>query len=62
LGPDLTDESTEGDGTLTRYESLHMGHFEKMMSKNHAKDSDGKCVNYKVIVKIVKYIFPFIKK
>ena len=41
LGLDQTAEST----TLTQYESLHMGHFEKMMSKNHTKDSAGKFFN-----------------
>ena len=49
LGLDRTDESTEcDDGTLTRYESLHMGHFEKMMSEDHAKDSSGKIINHKL--------------
>ena len=38
------DESSDVDGTLTRYESLHMGHFEKMMSENCAKDSTGKII------------------
>ena len=41
------DESSDVDGTLTRYESLHMGHFEKMMSENCAKDSAGKIINSK---------------
>ena len=50
LGPDQTDEST----TLTQYESLHMGHFEKMMSEDRTKDSTGKIINSEVLVEIVK--------
>ena len=47
------DESSECDDTLTQYESLHMGHFEKMMSENCAKDSTGKIINSTVVCKTV---------
>ena len=59
---DQTNKSIEYDGTLTRYESLHMGHFKKMMSEDRAKDTAGKIVNSELLVEIVKNIFPFIKK
>ena len=37
-------------------------HFEKMMSEQRTKDSAGKFINSKVLLKIVKITFPFIKK